>query len=73
MYSLPHPKLYADNVEDIEESSKGLTQYTACNTAITFTFTDDDLLLCSKPHNQPLFVTAYIREKKVKCVLLDGG
>jgi hypothetical protein len=29
------------------------------------TFTDEDLLLGSKPHNRPLFVSGYIREEKV--------
>jgi len=27
----------------------------------------------SKPHNHPLFVTDYIKEQKVKWILLDGG
>jgi len=30
-------------------------------------------LLGSKPHNCPLFVTGYIREHKVRCILVDGG
>jgi len=29
------------------------------------TFTDDDLLLGSKPHNRPLFVAGYVKEQKV--------
>ncbi|KAK4382830.1 hypothetical protein Sango_2835700 [Sesamum angolense] len=29
------------------------------------TFTDEDLLLGSKPHNKPLFVTCYAHEQKV--------
>ena len=69
--ALQHPELYADKVKDVGPSIKGasssmkdVAQYTACNTAITFS--DDDLLLDSKPHNHPLFVTGYIREQKVK-------
>jgi len=50
---------------------KDVAHYAACNTAITFT--DDDLLLGSKPHNRPLFVTGYIREQKVRRILVDGG
>jgi len=76
--ALQHPELYADKVKDAGPSIKGasssmkdVTQYTACNTAITFS--DDDLLLDSKPHNHPLFVTGYIRERKVKRILVDGG
>ncbi|KAL0438959.1 UNVERIFIED_CONTAM: hypothetical protein Slati_2378900, partial [Sesamum latifolium] len=34
------------------------------------TFTDEDLLLGSKPHNRPLFVTCYAREQKVNRILL---
>ncbi|KAL0373431.1 UNVERIFIED_CONTAM: hypothetical protein Sradi_3258800 [Sesamum radiatum] len=37
------------------------------------TFTDEDLLLGSKPHNRPLFVTSYAREQKVNRILIDGG
>jgi len=39
----------------------------------TITFTNDDLLLVSKPHNHPLPVTSYIWEQKVKLVLMDRG
>ncbi|KAL0286808.1 UNVERIFIED_CONTAM: hypothetical protein Sangu_2720500 [Sesamum angustifolium] len=35
----------------------------------TITFTDEDLLLGSKPYNHPLFV----REQKVNRILIDGG
>jgi len=41
--TLYHSELYVGRVKDVGESSKGLTQYTTCNTAITFT--NDDLLL----------------------------
>ena len=69
--ALQHPELYADKVKDVGPSIKDAAQYVACNTTITFS--DDDLLLCSKPHNNPLFVTGYIREQKVKRILVDGG
>ncbi|KAL0349900.1 UNVERIFIED_CONTAM: hypothetical protein Sradi_4139200 [Sesamum radiatum] len=39
----------------------------------TITFTDEDLLLGSKPHNCPLFVAGYVREQKVNRILIDGG
>jgi len=58
-----HQKLYADKVKDVGPLMKGISQYAAYNIAITFT--DDDLLLGSKPHNHPLFVTSYIKEHKV--------
>ncbi|KAL0313517.1 UNVERIFIED_CONTAM: hypothetical protein Sradi_5751000 [Sesamum radiatum] len=37
------------------------------------TFTDEDLLLDSKPHNRLLFVTCYAREQKINRILIDGG
>ncbi|KAL0307230.1 UNVERIFIED_CONTAM: hypothetical protein Sradi_6140300 [Sesamum radiatum] len=37
------------------------------------TFTDEDLLLRSKPHNRPLFVAGYTREQKVNRILIDGS
>ncbi|KAL0439763.1 UNVERIFIED_CONTAM: hypothetical protein Slati_2459300 [Sesamum latifolium] len=39
----------------------------------TITFTDEDLLLGSKPHNRYLFIDGYIREQKVNRILIDGG
>ena len=60
--ALQHPKLYVDKVKSAGQPMKDVAHYAACNTAITFT--DDDLLLGSKPHNRPLFVTGYIREQK---------
>jgi len=53
---LQYPELYADKVKDaVGSSMKDVAQYIACNTTITFS--NDDLLLGSKPHNRPLFVT----------------
>lgn len=38
------------------------------------TLRDEDLLLGSRPHNRPLFVTGYTREQRLDVVkLLDGG
>ncbi|KAL0295426.1 UNVERIFIED_CONTAM: hypothetical protein Sangu_3199300 [Sesamum angustifolium] len=39
----------------------------------TITFTDEDLLLGSKPHNRSLFVAGYVREQKVNRIFIDGG
>ncbi|KAL0286834.1 UNVERIFIED_CONTAM: hypothetical protein Sangu_2719100 [Sesamum angustifolium] len=39
----------------------------------TITFTSEDLLLGSKPHNLPLFIAGYVREQKVNRILIDGG
>ncbi|KAM1773934.1 hypothetical protein ACFX12_043368 [Malus domestica] len=46
---------------------------TCCTTDDAIHFTDEDLLLGSKPHNRPLFIFGYVREHKVSCMLVDGG
>ena len=61
--TLYHPKFHVDKVRDVGQSAKEVPHFAACNTAITFT--DDDLLLGSKPHNRPLFATGYIKEQKL--------
>jgi len=66
-----HPKIYAKKVKSAVEMSKTPVQCASSNTA--FTFIDGDLLLGSQPHNRPLFVTGYIKEQKVDCILVDGG
>ncbi|KAL2941826.1 Sal-like protein 4 [Bienertia sinuspersici] len=47
----------------------------ACKAACsaTLAFTDDDLVLGSKPHNRPLFMSGYIRKQRVNRILVDGG
>ena len=55
----------------VKEPAKLPAQCATCNTAVSFT--DEDLLLGSKPHNRPLFVIGYIRGQKVKLILVDGG
>ena len=37
------------------------------------TFIDEDLLLGSKPHNRPLFVSGYTRGERVSRILIDDG
>ena len=44
-----------------------------CAARDTIHFTDEDLLLGSKPHNRPLFVLGYVRGHKVNLMLVDGG
>jgi len=60
--ALHYPEFYADKAKNVGESWKSLARYAICNTTITFT--DDGLLLGSKPHNHPLLETGYIREQK---------
>ena len=58
-----YPKLYVNKVKDVGEIPEVLIQCSSCNTTITFT--NDDLLLGSKPYNCLLFVIGYIKEWKV--------
>ena len=44
--------------------------YNACEEEIIFT--KDDLLLGSRFHNRPLFVTGFIHEQKTKRILMDN-
>ncbi|KAM1024998.1 hypothetical protein ACFX2C_038216 [Malus domestica] len=44
-----------------------------CATEDTIHFTDEDLLLGSKPHNRILFVSGYVNEHKVNRMFVDGG
>ena len=43
----------------------------ACS--LDLTFTDENLLLGSKPHNRPLYVSGYAREQKIDRILIDRG
>ncbi|KAM1077006.1 hypothetical protein ACFX2I_024308 [Malus domestica] len=46
---------------------------TCCAAQDTINFTDEDLLLGSKPHNRPFFVSGYVREHKFNSMFVDGG
>ncbi|XP_074298973.1 uncharacterized protein LOC141629964 [Silene latifolia] len=65
------PQLYAGKMKDKIEPPEQSTGYFSCNTALSFS--DEDLLLGSKPHNRPLYVSGYIRGQKVMRILIDGG
>ena len=69
--AMRHAMSYANKVKEVKKPAKLPAQCATCNTVVSFT--DDDLLLGSKPHNHRLFVTGYIRGQKVKRILLDGG
>ena len=71
MVALHHAKLYVDKVKGVKEPTKLPAQCATCNTAVSFT--NEDLLLRSKPHNRPLFVTSYIKGQKIKRIIVDGG
>ena len=52
-------------------AEEAFAQCANCHGKITFT--NKDLLLGSKSHNRPLFVSSYIREEKVSRILIDDG
>ncbi|KAM2225243.1 hypothetical protein ACFXTI_019019 [Malus domestica] len=67
-----------DDHEVQESKNEGLKLWphecaTCCVVDDTIHFTDEDLLLGSKPHNRHFFVSGYVREHKVNCMLVDGG
>ena len=43
-----------------------------CTCSPNLFFTDEDLLLGSKPHNRPLYVSGYAHEQKINCILING-
>ncbi|XP_074315668.1 uncharacterized protein LOC141651875 [Silene latifolia] len=71
LQGLDKPELYAGKMKDVGELAEQSTQCVSCNAALTFS--DEDLLLGSKPHNRPLYVSGYIRGQKVNRILIDGG
>jgi len=68
---LQHLEVYTERVKGVIEMSETPIQCAPYNTTVTFT--DDDLLLGSKPHNRPLFMTSSIKEQKVDRILINGG
>ncbi|KAL0412291.1 UNVERIFIED_CONTAM: hypothetical protein Slati_3818800 [Sesamum latifolium] len=63
--------VHGDDIEDELLENEDFSDTDDCMSTITFT--DEDLLLGSKPHNHPLFVAGYVREQKVNRILIDGG
>ena len=69
--ALNYPTLCVTKIKRLkrlENESHSCPKYCA-----TITLTNKDLQLGLKPHNQPPFVTGYIREQNITCILIDGG
>ncbi|XP_074313449.1 uncharacterized protein LOC141648620 [Silene latifolia] len=66
-----NPELYEEKVKDAGEPAEQENKCVSCNTALSFS--DEDLLLGSKLHNRPLYVSGYIRGRRVNRILIDGG
>ncbi|KAL0445386.1 UNVERIFIED_CONTAM: hypothetical protein Slati_2261300 [Sesamum latifolium] len=52
--------VHGDDIEDTLLENEDSSETNDCLSTITFT--DEDLLLGSKPHNRPFFVAGYVRE-----------
>jgi hypothetical protein len=68
---LGEAKMIEKEENEIYAAEEVFAQCANCHGKITFT--DEDLLLGSKPHNRPLFVSGYIHEEKVSRILIDDG
>ena len=68
---LKNPILHATKIKRAKILENESHNCAKCCAAITFI--DEDLQLRSKPHNQPLIVTWYIREQNITHILIDGG
>ncbi|KAK4406565.1 hypothetical protein Sango_0663000 [Sesamum angolense] len=65
---------YGDNITSNEDTLfEKENSFDTDDCMSTITFTDEDLLLGSKPHNRPLFVAGYVREQKMNRILIDEG
>ena len=68
---LGEAKMIEKEENEIYVAEEVFVQCANCHGKITFT--DEDLLLGSKPHNRLLFVSCYICEEKVSRILIDDG
>ncbi|KAL0286754.1 UNVERIFIED_CONTAM: hypothetical protein Scaly_2783400 [Sesamum calycinum] len=66
--------VHGDNTTSNEDTLfKKKDFFNADDCMSTISFTDEDLLLGSKPHNHSLFIAGYVHEQKVNGILIDGG
>ncbi|KAA0062536.1 ty3-gypsy retrotransposon protein [Cucumis melo var. makuwa] len=54
-------------------SSSPTVTYESTSYCMSIDFSDEDLLLGSKLHNRPLYVSGYVREQRVDRILVDNG
>ena len=61
-------------VEETEVETQKSLQSSVCHCCVTkITFSDDDLLLGTKPHNRPLYTAGFVRGQNVSRILIDDG
>ena len=56
-----------------KDTSSVLTPHHDNRADCCISFTDEDLLLGTKLHNRPLFVSGYIREQRLGRILIDDA
>ena len=77
----PTEKEEKENLEETKETKEEGSETHASEEAVALcahyrdkmTFADEDLLLGSKPHNRPLFVSGYTQGERVSRILIDDG
>ena len=65
--ALEKPEIYAPHTNTLQQTPGCYI----CSPDLTFI--DEDLLLGSKPHNRPLYVSSYACEQRIERILVDGG
>ena len=65
--ALEKPKMYNPYTNMLQQ----MQECYVCSSNLTFTY--EDLLLSSKPHNRPLYVSGYAHEQNINRILVDGG
>ncbi|KAA0061113.1 ty3-gypsy retrotransposon protein [Cucumis melo var. makuwa] len=60
-------------VASASSSSAPIATYESTPYCMSIDFSDEDLLLGSKLHNRPLYVSGYVQEQRVERILVDNG
>ncbi|KAA0039582.1 retrotransposon gag protein [Cucumis melo var. makuwa] len=63
----------ATKEETASSSSAPTATYESTPYCMSIDFSDEDLLMGSKLHNQPLYVSGYVREQRVDWILINNG
>ena len=64
--TLEKPEMFTPSTNTLQQTQECYVCFLDLN------FTDEDLLLGSKPHNRPLYVSGYARDQKIDRILIDG-
>ena len=69
--NLEETKVTKEEGSETHASEEAAALWAHCHDKMTFA--DEDLLLGSKPHNRPLFVSGYTQGERVSRTLIDNG